>query len=370
MSTPLTKSKLLELHPWPAEYADAKKIERLWTFDLPGSPAALWPFISDTSRMNRALGTAEMTFTEKDGKRYGSAKPGGVRHEWLEVPWNWIAEQWLTSLRIYERGFMKAVYAIHRLDPIETGTRLYLYFGTVPRGAIGAACIRIGFPTLERAYKRVLPELAAQIDRLRPQILQLPPPALSEDAAARLAAGAEQMRAEGLDAKYIDPLVEYIRTGDDADLHRIQVRERARTWKLDEEELLRTALHATRAGLLDLSWDTICPHCRGMREETGKLSEVSAAGHCDVCAVDFTTDHVEAIEVTFRVHPSIREVPERLYCSAEPATKEHVRVQTTVKPGETITIKPRLTPGRYRSEERRVGKECTIQCRSRWSPYH
>ena len=25
---------------------------------------------------------------------------------------------------------------------------------------------------------------------------------------------------------------------------------------------------------------------------------------------------------------------------------------------------------KYRSEERRVGKECTIQCRSRWSPYH
>ena len=25
---------------------------------------------------------------------------------------------------------------------------------------------------------------------------------------------------------------------------------------------------------------------------------------------------------------------------------------------------------RLRSEERRVGKECTIQCRSRWSPYH
>ena len=26
--------------------------------------------------------------------------------------------------------------------------------------------------------------------------------------------------------------------------------------------------------------------------------------------------------------------------------------------------------GAPRSEERRVGKECTIQCRSRWSPYH
>ena len=26
--------------------------------------------------------------------------------------------------------------------------------------------------------------------------------------------------------------------------------------------------------------------------------------------------------------------------------------------------------GSGRSEERRAGKECTIQCRSRWSPYH
>ena len=25
---------------------------------------------------------------------------------------------------------------------------------------------------------------------------------------------------------------------------------------------------------------------------------------------------------------------------------------------------------RQRSEERRVGKECTVLCRSRWSPYH
>ena len=30
----------------------------------------------------------------------------------------------------------------------------------------------------------------------------------------------------------------------------------------------------------------------------------------------------------------------------------------------------RLRDGGRRSEERRVGKECTIQCRSRWSPYH
>src|SRR3546814_5414843 len=33
---------------------------------------------------------------------------------------------------------------------------------------------------------------------------------------------------------------------------------------------------------------------------------------------------------------------------------------------------PRRHPraGRWRSEERRVGKECVSTCRSRWSPYH
>ena len=29
-----------------------------------------------------------------------------------------------------------------------------------------------------------------------------------------------------------------------------------------------------------------------------------------------------------------------------------------------------LNPFKTRSEERRVGKECRIGCRSRWSPYH
>ena len=29
-----------------------------------------------------------------------------------------------------------------------------------------------------------------------------------------------------------------------------------------------------------------------------------------------------------------------------------------------------MDTGTFRSEERRVGKECASMCRSRWSPYH
>ena len=35
-----------------------------------------------------------------------------------------------------------------------------------------------------------------------------------------------------------------------------------------------------------------------------------------------------------------------------------------------VPVNPKETEVLGRSEERRVGKECGYQCRSRWSPYH
>ena len=344
---PWSVEQVLALHPWPAPWDGERRIEKLWIHDLPGTPEALWPFLSDTSRMNRALGTAEMTFVEKEGKRFGTAKPGGVRHEWLEMPWNWVVNQWLTSLRVYERGFFKAVWAIHRLERIPTGTRVYLYYGAVPRGALASAAIRLGFPSIERAYRRVLPALAAQLDRARPDVLVQQPGPLAAGAEQRLRAQRAALVERGLPAACVDALIDWIRTGDDQDLHRIQIRERARVWKLPEQDLLRVALHATRAGLLTLSWDTVCPHCRGVRDENPTLAQLAAQSRCEVCEVTFSTDTERSVEVTFRVHPSIRDIPDQVYCSAEPAKKDHIRVQWTLSPGATVQVAPRLAHGRY-----------------------
>jgi hypothetical protein len=49
--------------------------------------------------------------------------------------------------------------------------------------------------------------------------------------------------------------------------------------------------------------------------------------------------------------------------------EEEIRLMERVKLEKGII----LTPGQMkwrRSEERRVGKECSLSCRSRWSPYH
>src|SRR5205823_12318591 len=85
---------LLAEHPWPREYADARRLEWLWTIDVSAPPERMWPLIADLSRLNRALGLPRMRFEERDGVRWGRARYSGVLHEWIEVPWNWVTGRW------------------------------------------------------------------------------------------------------------------------------------------------------------------------------------------------------------------------------------------------------------------------------------
>jgi class 3 adenylate cyclase len=43
----------------------------------------------------------------------------------------------------------------------------------------------------------------------------------------------------------------------------------------------------------------------------------------------------------------VRDIPDQVYCSAEPAKRDHVRVQRLLPPGGRVTVAPQLVPGRY-----------------------
>ena len=87
-----------------AAQSGERPLEWLWHHDLPVAPEDLWRIVSDTSRLNRSLGVSEMTFEERGAVRWGSSRAGGMRQEWVEVPWTWVAGQWLESVRLYDRG--------------------------------------------------------------------------------------------------------------------------------------------------------------------------------------------------------------------------------------------------------------------------
>ncbi len=361
-SATMTIADLLRDHPWPAALRDTPRLEWLWVIDVELTPLELWPLVSDLSRLNRALGNPEMRFVERDGQRWGSGRYGGLAHEWQEVAWDWVAGRWFAFDRVYKRGGMTALHAIHRLVPGGPGTRLHVYFGVTPRWRVLTPAIRARFASLGRAYQRVVPALAAQARGAR-AMFAVPVPPLSAHAATRLDAAATRLRADGIDGAVVERLVELIRTGDDLDVHRLQARVLARRWGLADDLVVRGFLHATRAGVLELTWDLVCPHCRGVRASQPHLADVPTRGGCEACAVEFGTS--DAVEISFRIHPSIRVVPTRTYCSAEPSTKPHIQLQRALPPGTSATIEVDLDPGRYRLRGRGDGPTGTLDIRAR-----
>lgn len=347
---PLTVDELLAAHPWPAEYAQASRLEWLWHFDVAMPLDAVWPLVADTSRMNRAMGTTRFHFEDRGNERWGRSVQGGVQHEWREVPWNWVVGQHIESVRVYERGFMRVVYGLFTFERLDAEkTRVNVYFGVVPRSWWGRAAVKLGLPSLEKDFRRVFDDVAAQYAAVKRAQMPVPPAEpLAPDAKSRLDAATAKLKADGFEPALVDQLLGWVATGDEPDLYRIQIRERAAVWGVDEHQLLRCALHATREGVLEISWDLICPHCRGVAEEFDALGGLSSKGACKVCEIDFDSAQRESVEITFHVHQQIRAVEKRTFCSAEPATKDHIRVQQEVPAGGRVTVTPTLAPGSYR----------------------
>ncbi|MEZ4224301.1 MAG: DUF5939 domain-containing protein [Polyangiaceae bacterium] len=349
-AAPLALGEFLQRHPWPdADAALGSRIEGFWTFEVDAVPDRVWPLVADTSRFNRAMGMSTMEFAERDGQLRGRSVNVGVVSEWVELPWTWVAERTLTCVRRYERGFARVMRAVYELAPTADGrTRLAVYFGFVPRGLVGRILLHFGLKAIRAGFEKVVGEIEQHLAREAPHPFTPGPASLHEGGAERLTADAQRLREAGLDGVLVDKLCEYVRSGDEMDIRRIRVPALARKWGSPPDEVLLACLHATRIGLLQMSWDVVCPHCRGVRQEINTLGEVPKQGECTVCGIDFQTDSENAVEVVFHVHPSVREVPEVFYCSAEPARKDHIKLQQRLAPGERLLVETRLYPGRYR----------------------
>ncbi|MEZ4427213.1 MAG: DUF5939 domain-containing protein [Nannocystaceae bacterium] len=342
---------VLDEHPWPPAWTEGRSpLDFLWVYELPAAPAELWPHLADSSAMNRRMQLTEMELTERDGRLHGRAMTAGfLETVWVEEPWVWEYGRSLACDRVYSKGLMTIARVRVALQELEPGrTRLLWYTGAVPRGLLARWLIKLGMRGIEAAHQRVMQEIIESV-RVGRRLAELePPPIVSPEGEAALATIRERLVGDDVRPALIDALVDYVRAAPDDDVSRVRVRPLARRLGCEERELLSTVLRATRAGLFTLSWDIICPHCRGMREELPSLGAVPEESGCEACGIRFDATEPNIIEVTFRVHPVIRASAVRHFCSAEPATKPHIVLQTRLEPGERRESALTLRPGRYR----------------------
>jgi class 3 adenylate cyclase len=143
-------------------------------------------------------------------------------------------------------------------------------------------------------------------------------------------------------------LVQHVRRAPDADVVRIRPFDLAEELHTDERETLAVCLQAVKSGLLELRWELVCPSCRTGTESAEALSELPAAGHCQLCDLSFELELDRAVEATFRPSSSLRSLATGPYCIGGPRRTPHVVAQALLEPHASAELAAPAELGRYR----------------------
>lgn len=329
-----------------------------WVWDLESSPAQLWPYASNTERLNRAVGLPAVQFTAHAAsggvRRFGRFRKAGFTNVWQEHPFEWIEGRRMGVLREYSQGVFKWLVTVTELEPrAGGGTRLTHQVRIEPKGLLGrlVATMEVGIKgrkAVERVYHRID---AALTGKLAGGAL-----VDSFEGPAKLST-TRQQRLERLLDKLIDchvapsvaeKLGDYLALAPSPELARIRPLALARRLALDPEELVAAFLHGARQGLFVLLWDLLCPVCRIPSEVKDTLRALRKHGHCEACNLDFELDFANSVEMIFRIHPELRDTDLGTYCIGGPVHFPHVAAQARVGPGERIELDLALSEGAYR----------------------
>ena len=114
---------------------------------------------------------------------------------------------------------------------------------------------------------------------------------------------------ETADAGAAAAIERLVTSGADRELVRINVLAFAAAHGLDEERTIGAFLHAAQLGIFELSWDVLCPTCRGVLDITTTLKDVHKEPYeCALCNRSFELSLDEMVEVVFTVSPRVRKI--------------------------------------------------------------
>lgn len=325
----LERFKANLIHPLPPSQA-SKVIEALFTFDLPVTASEIWPYLIDTSKMNFELGFPPRQEREVRGETHVTTVTLGRKEEWIEKPWIWVHEKEIQQYRIFLKGWMSRHRGIFRIDEINAGsTRVSVYFRWGFKNIFNYFLFKAVPGALEKSFAKFMKDKTALILEERKQNNKTVVQKISQSDPY------EAMRGYFLSA---DPL----------DLDRIHVKEISHRLGLDLQESVKACIRMVKAGELSLSWDVICPHCRGARSENASIAGLTEAASCEPCGASFGIDAEESVEVVFHLTPKLREIQKVVYCGAEPAKKKHIKLYQEIGAGITKTYQMHLPAGTYR----------------------
>jgi len=329
----------------------AQEFNFSWQWDIKSNPEAIWRFASDTNRFNRDTGQPEVEMLDnvKGTKRLRMKIPV-IKVEWEEEPFEWTYPYSFGVVRRYSKGPLDEMRVYANFDPLPGGGTRITYRTIIVTRNIFA---RIGIPFAIGVIARNRFEKAFRsYDRITDKgesLIELPRQrGLSSGGRARFKSQSEAVVRQGTNPELAARLEEFLDHADDLSVQRIRPYALADHWRTNRRAVLEMFLRATRAGIFDMSWDLLCPSCRGITEGHSNLAEVHGDSHCKTCQIDFTANFDHNIEVVFRPNASVRSVDfAAAFCVGSPQLQPHVVMAQVISPLHSLPVLVQLEPGRY-----------------------
>jgi eukaryotic-like serine/threonine-protein kinase len=351
----------LAIHPRMPDCDPRRALEFEFRWELESSPRQLWPLVTNTDRLDRAIGFLPVKYKTSYEPGHGvrtfaEGRKAGMVEVGEEHPYEWIEPRRMSVLREYTQGPFRWMVSVVELKPRSRGgTTLIHRLRLEPsswkirlgsRWGVGVGMRK----SLERVYQRIDAIVKSQSRRgfsagVDPfeEPAQMPPPRRQ-----RLERLLDRLVEQGIDVAVADRLGEHLAFGPAQEVARIRPLALAERWGLDPDQVVSACLHGARDGLLELHWDLLCPVCRISCQVTDTLRAIAEHAHCAACHLNFQLDFASSIELIFRVHPEIREADLATYCVGGPAHSPHVLAQVRVAPNERIELDLELPAGSYR----------------------
>ena len=319
----------------------ARLLSREWTIDVP--PALVWDVLAQTDKLNRAMGLPPMQPGPPDGDGIGRPVEawlyGVIPLGLIEYPFEWVSERRYVVQRDFTRGPLARFRGGVEVEPQGSGSRVRVFAEMTPRNLLGAVAIPlVGRLTLERTWdycSRVFVE--ALEERARGAAAPAPAgasPRSPPDTGLLTQRAARLRDIPSLDQPLVGRLLRHLVEADDRDVVRMQPYALAARWGTPRHDTLRVFLYATKAGLLKLMWELLCPNCRVPKLEPDTFALVPPKFHCDTCGISYEANLDRSVELRFRVHPAIRDAQDAVYCFGGPYNAPHILVQHLLAPGE------------------------------------
>jgi class 3 adenylate cyclase len=114
---------------------------------------------------------------------------------------------------------------------------------------------------------------------------------------------------QSADARVVDMLASMVRDAPDHALNRMNALDLAAKAEIDEERVIAGLLHAVGLGLLEMTWNVMCPSCAGVLSANKSLKTLNSSQyHCAFCAAGYETSLDNLVEVSFTVSPRVRKI--------------------------------------------------------------